>query len=317
MAGMVALEDMSFNDMEELEESTNAEHYLEVTEDGVVVDDREDIERTQWKFKGPCPFPGCTDPAWNRVKKHLWSVEDPVKVLQYVKHHGKYSTLHGQHPTSPMPLDRVYSCLVDCKAQIKAEPDTYKDRQSYRLDNKKRKEEKDKAEQEERDGKRKWKKGKDDWGSGWGESPPSGGSSSAWGGVDPNVVNVSNQVAQLAHTVQSLAQRIDSGPPVAAGTAHDLAVNSAVPGFISRALDDAQASGECWDQATLQRVSEKHITLPYSQLLLIKETVTRAKEASKSSMAACMTPLNQLRTDIGILANTESVLEELLEQGKR
>ena len=67
----------------------------------------------------------------------------------------------------------------------------------------------------------------------------------------------------------------------------------------------------------LRRCRTSQVTIPYSQLLLVKETVMRAKEAAKASMVALRGPFNQLRTEIGVLSNAESVPDELLKQGKK
>ena len=60
------------------------------------------------------------------------------------------------------------------------------------------------------------------------------------------------------------------------------------------------------------QVQEKHVSVPLSQLLLFKETIQRAKESVKGSMGAIMGPLNQMRVELGVLANAEEVLENII-----
>ena len=87
---------------------------------------------------------------------------------------------------------------------------------------------------------------------------------------------------------------------------------AAVPQFINAAIDGAQVL----DNGATLSVNEKMVSLPYSTLVLCKETTTRSLEAVKQALASMITPINQLRVEIGVLANTEKVLDNIIEAAK-
>lgn len=273
----------------------NVEKYLEVLDDaGEVVEDAPFMDRPYWSCKlKECPFPGCSANAWARTSRFLWSVKDAESVGAYLKFHGMESTLHGRNSDNPLYESTVDSLISE--VNIDETVDTYEHRQSYRrMDNKKRKAD------------AKWDSSSwNEWhahdGS-HGSQSWDQGSQQAWA-ADSATQQLSADVKALESTVRTLAQQTFSSMPQTP--------SSSAFGDMTAALTDGWDSG-----LQLSQVQEKTVTLSYSQLLLMKESVTRAKEGAKQAMASLMTPLNQLRTEVGVLANSETVLSELIDKAK-
>ena len=117
--------------MSHVEFSKNTENYFVVKVDGEEVQDRDGLCRPYWRCtEQVCPFPQCTEKAWNRVKSDLWSVESEDCVRSYIKQHGMESILHGRKKDNPVPEDRIDSIVRD--ADIEMSEDTWNDRQVYR-----------------------------------------------------------------------------------------------------------------------------------------------------------------------------------------
>ena len=111
--------------------SKNKENYFVVKVDGEVVDDFDGLIRPLWRcHESECPFPGCSENAWHRVKKDLWSVESEDHVRSYIKQHGMESILHGRKKENPLPEDRVDSIVRD--VDIRVSEDTWDDRNDYK-----------------------------------------------------------------------------------------------------------------------------------------------------------------------------------------
>ena len=89
----------------------------------------------------------------------------------------------------------------------------------------------------------------------------------------------------------------------------------AVPHFIDSAIRAAEEDGVLDNGARLS-VNEKMVSVPFSTLMLCKETTTRSKEACKQALASMLTPMNQLRVELGVLSNTETVLDQILASAK-
>ena len=109
----------------------NQENYFVVKVDGEVVEDFDGLVRPLWRCtEDECPFPGCSESAWKRVKSDLWSVESEDCVRSYIKQHGMESTLHGRKKDNPVPEDRIDSIVRD--VEILVSDDTWNDRNDYK-----------------------------------------------------------------------------------------------------------------------------------------------------------------------------------------
>ena len=64
-----------------------------------------------------------------------------------------------------------------------------------------------------------------------------------------------------------------------------------------------QATAPQWDPSMQMAVEEKTISMSYAKLLLYKETIERAREAAKSSMASLCENLTKLKNEITIFNN--------------
>ena len=280
--------------MVSLECAKNNESYMVVKHEGEVVEDFEGLDRPLWKCTEKCcPFPGCSDNAWHRLKTDLWSLESQDAVKSYLKQHGMNSDLHGKHKSDPLPEDKIDDILrsVDIEQTV----DTFADRQSYRqhLDMQRSKQEK-----------RKWEQ---DDGSSWRTS------ASSWReAADHNVQALHESVANLASTVATMAASSAAPPRMpltqALTQGPSPAEVSHVPAFINAAITNA----EQLDNGATLSCNEKMVTVPFSKLLLARDTMTRGKEACKQALASLLTPMNQLRTELGVLANAEAVMDELI-----
>ena len=70
------------------------------------------------------------------------------------------------------------------------------------------------------------------------------------------------------------------------------------------------------DNGATLTVQDKMVSVPFSTLMLCKETTNRSKEACKQALASMLTPMNQLRVELGVLSNTEAVLDEIIAKAK-
>jgi len=300
----------------------NKENYLELTDErGERMDDFEGYVRPIWKLKerSKCPFPNCSDNAYGRVKGTFFSLVGEGALLSYVKNHGIASGLHCKHPTHPADPDEI-DAICQC-LEIEELEDDFETSQSYKEGLQKIQDDKNERDEEEKN----WKQGRkrkaqwqrDSWSEGtWGAGAQA--SSDDWHSapVSPDVANMQKTVESLAAQVQTLsdAQQQTQHAPSAGTVAVPGLVN--VPDWAKQQADAAAARASEWDPSMLVRVQERTITLPYSQLLLYKESLGRAREAAKSAMAALLQPLTDLQREVGVLANAEAVIDELLEKGK-
>jgi len=114
-----------------IEFAKNQENYFVVKVNGEVVEDCEGLDRPLWRCHDKeCPFPGCSENAWNRVKSDLWSVESEDCVRSYIKQHGMESVLHGRSKDNPIPEDRIDSIVRD--VEIHMSEDTFTDRSVWK-----------------------------------------------------------------------------------------------------------------------------------------------------------------------------------------
>ena len=291
--------------MSSLEPCKNTENYFVIKVDGNEVEDAPGICRPYWKcVEKECPFPGCSENAWNRVKSGLWSVESEDNVRAYLKQHGMESTLHGRNKTFPTPEDIIDSNVRD--ADIQEIEDTYEERQKH----------KSQMNLQEQGRKRKRDKQNDD-GDQWQGDQWQGRSGASWQGEQPDLQpQILEAVASLAQGISVLAQGKASSsaePPKALMTGPSNAELRAVPHFIESAMD---ASMELDNGATLS-INEKMVSVPFSTLMLCKETTQRSKEACKQALASMLTPMSQLRVELGVLNNAEQVLDGIIESVKK
>ena len=288
-----------------IEPAKNKENYFVIKVAGVETEDFEDLCRPYWRCtETVCPFPGCSENAWHRVKSDLWSVESEDCVRSYIKQHGMESVLHGRRKDNPVPEDRIDSIVRD--ADIEMSEDTWNDRQVYRTQ----------MNQQEQGRKRKREKQDDDQ---WHNS--AGASSSDWYRETDSQNAILQTLTTLTQSVGILAAGKAPGavPPAMPVTSALMAGPScaelrAVPHFINSAIE-AAAVEQLENGATLS-VHEKMVSVPFSTLMLCKETTTRSKEACKQALASMLTPMNQLRVELGVLSNTEAVLDEIIAKAK-
>ena len=279
--------------------SKNKENYFVVKVDGQVVDDFDGLCRPFWRcVEKECPFPGCSENAWNRVKSDLWSVESEDCVRSYIKQHGMESVLHGRRKDNPVPEDRIDSIVRDCA--IEMSEDTWNDRNVYKTQ----------VNLQEQGRKRKREKQDDDQ---WHNS--AGASSSDWQRETDSQKAILQSLTTLTHSVGILAAGKAPGaePPAmpvtrALMTGPSSSEIRAVPHFINSAIEAA----EQLDNGATLSVNEKMVSVPFSTLMLCKETTTRSKEACKQALASMLTPMNQLRVELGVLSNTETVLDQII-----
>ena len=292
--------------MQRIDFAKNQENYFVIKVDGEEVEDHPDLVRSLWRCtEDCCPFPGCSDGAWKRVKSDLWSVESEDMVRCYLKQHGMESILHGRAKVDPLPEDRVDYHVRD--ADIQMSEDTWQDRQSYKTH---------KNQQEE--GRKRKREKQDD-----AEWHDSAGNSSSWRCETGSQKAILESLATLSHSVGILAGGMAPAPAPAAEpptmpvtkalmTGPSSAEVAAVPHFISSAIRAA----EQLDNGAALSVNEKMVSVPFSTLMLCKETTTRSKEACKQALASMLTPMNQLRVELGVLSNTETVLDQIIASAK-
>ena len=294
--------------MSHIKGEQNAENYLKVLDEhGAEIEDYQGLERRAWQLKNKqnCPFPGCSDNAWDKARRHMWSLIGPDRVLAYLKNHAQQSTLHCKHiaEAERLPIDKLDELLV--QEEIEEYVDDFDTREAYRQNNEAIKKRKANEQWEQQH----WRR--HSAGTQW-DGAGSGAASSAGAWAPPTAVDA--RIDAVAGAVQSLAASMSAMqqhkplqpqqpqlPPV-----------SAIPAFITQALtigNDAE-----WNPESVVKVQERLVTIPYSQLLLIKETVQRSKEACKQSLASLLVPINSLRSEIGVMANAETIIQEVLDK---
>ena len=283
--------------------SKNNENYFVIKVDDVVVEDYDGLDRPFWRcVEKECPFPGCTENAWYRLKGDLWSVESIDSVKSYLKQHAMNSDLHGRHKESPMPEDIIDNILKD--VDIEESIDTFNHRMAYKEQIQDTRERNSKRKRDQHEDADRWH---------------SKGGSSSWQSESSDSQAIRESIATLAQNVATLAAAKAAGaepPPMPVTktlmqgpTSSEL---NSVPHYIASAIRSAE---ELDNGATL-RCNEKIVGVPFSTLMLCKESTTRSKEACKQALASMLVPINQLRVELGVLSNTEAVLDEIIEAAK-
>ena len=287
-----------------IEFAKNQENYFVVKVDGEVVEDFDGLIRPPWRcHEAECPFPACSEGAWKRVRSDLWSVESEDCVRSYIKQHGMESILHGRKKDNPIPEDRIDSIVRD--VEIHMSEDTFNDRNVWKTQ----------VQLQEQGRKRKREKQEDaDQ-----HHDSAGSSSSNWQRETESQKAILQSIATLTHSVGMLTAGKASGaePPAmpvtrALMTGPSSSEIRAVPHFINSAIEAA----EQLDNGATLSVNEKMVSVPFSTLMLCKETTTRSKEACKQALASMLTPMNQLRVELGVLSNTETVLDQIIASAK-
>ena len=294
--------------MSHVEFSKNTENYFVVKVDGEEVQDRDGLCRPYWRCtEKVCPFPQCTEKAWNRVKSDLWSVESKDCVISYLKQHGMESGLHGgsKHHLDVVLFSENNIDAIVLAADIEESIDTYQDRMAYKT-------------QKNLQSDRKRKREKHDDADQWHSSK--GGSSSNWQSESSDSKAILQNLSTLAQNVATLVAAKSPGAEAPAMPAVTKALMTgptsselqAVPHFIDSAIRSAQ---ELDNGATL-RCNEKMVSVSFSTLVLCKETTKRSEEACKQALASMLTPMNQLRVECGVLSNSEAVLDPIIASAK-
>ena len=295
--------------------SLNKEKFWELRdEQGELLEDGPDKTQKLYKLAcSECPFhelAPCSDHAFERAKKHWWSLRSPECVASYVKNHGMWSTLHGkaEQPLSEEAIDDViYSLSTD----IVEEDQDYDTRIAYKetID---KIEEKKKQDQQWGSGSAKRRKG-DSWGSSGNTWYQDGQDS--WGqSASADQSELTSNVAKLAEVVQTMQQtQMFQGMP-SSPLMLENAGTPKPPQWATQAVDTATATQ--WDPSMQVAVQEQTISMSYAQLLLYKETIDRAKEAAKASMASLCQNLTKLQHEVGVLNNCSVVIDDLLQKGK-
>ena len=293
--------------MSHVEFSKNTENYFVVKVDGEEVQDHDGLCRPYWRCtEKVCPFPQCTEKAWNRVKSDLWSVESKDCVISYLKQHGMESGLHGgsKHHLDVVLFAENNIDAIVLEADIEESIDTYQDRMAY------------KTQMNLQSGRKRKRDKKNDDDDQWQGDQWQGRSGSSWQGEPDSHKKILESLASLSHNISVLAQGKASSsaePPKALMTGPSNAELRAVPAFIESAMD---ASMELDNGATLS-INEKMVSVPFSTLMLCKETTQRSKEACKQALASMLTPMSQLRVELGVLNNAEQVLDGIIESVKK
>ena len=283
--------------------SKNNENYFVIKVDGVVVEDYDGLDRPFWRcVEKECPFPGCTENAWNRLKGDLWSVESIDSVKSYLKQHAMNSDLHGRNKEDPMPEDIIDNILKD--VEIEESIDTFNDRMAYKEQVKDTRDRNSKRKRDQHEDADRWH---------------SKGGSSSWQSESSDSKAILESISTLAHNVATLAAAKAAGaepPPMPVTKALMQGPTSSelhsVPHYIASAIRSAE---ELDNGATLE-CNEKIVGVPFSTLMLCKESTTRSKEACKQALASMLVPINQLRVELGVLSNTEAVLDQIIANAK-
>ena len=295
------------------------------------VEDYEGITRMTWACRlKECPFPGCSQSAWNRARRHLWSVTSQDHVLSYLKSHGVQSELHCNKGAKDAPM--TMEAMEDILGTVEIEEtlETFEERAAYRVavDNLESEKKHRKDLEAEWSWQESWqdssrsrkKQKKDSWQESWQDDRVD--SNWSWQ-ENSQLKDVASDLQQLKQVVGTSLSIIAKGHSEASGSQLPLLSAlgagpsageiAAVPQFIHEAIVSAETLS---DGSTLQAFQEKMVTVPMSKLILLKETVNRSKEACKHAMASMLTPLNQLRTELGVLANTEQAIDEIIAAAK-
>ena len=215
------------------------------------------------------------------------------------------STLHAKNTEDPLPEHKIDDLLRD--QEVTRLDDTYEDRKTYRgqLEDQRKRKLKAEADQQQAAWKAQGKR--------WREQD-----TTSWGGKEEDATSAN--VDKLANTVNTLAQSVGEMVTLSrsmaaapssgsAPSSHAAMVNPRlVPQFIQEAIGSAAVLD---DGTNLLATHERMVSLPYSKLMLLQESIARAKEACKQGMASLVTPLDQMRIELGVLANLEQVVEEI------
>jgi hypothetical protein len=259
----------------------------------------------------------------------MWSLEGEQKLLGYLKNHAMLSSLHvrqsskdrNEHWMNEEALDEHLMGVVI--SQIECVEDTFAQRQVWRDHATLCKEHKQLDADGKRDASAAWGDQGDHQQCGWGSKETwddqrgqrweSGkwGNQQPWKRRDTSNDSQGDKIA-LEERLASMQGQIQT---LAAAGAPSGSVPDATPSFILAQLKHLDVVME--PHLNLTEVQEKLITVPLSTLMLLKETVTRSKEAVRSTMNSMMAPLNSLRIEISVLANTEDVVEKVIQEHKK
>ena len=284
--------------------SKNTEKYFVVKVDGEEVEDHDGLCRPFWRcVEKECPFPGCSENAWNRVKSDLWSVEGADCVKSYLKQHGMESGLHGRNKDYPMPEDRIDAILQD--VEIEESIDTFNDRMAYKGQVKDTRDRNSKRKRDQHEDADRWQNSK--------------GGSSSWQSESSDSKAILESISTLAQNVATLAAAKAAGaepPPMPVTKALMQGPTSSELNSVPHYIASAIRSAEELDNGATLRCNEKIVGVPFSTLMLCKESTTRSKEACKQALASMLVPINQLRVELGVLSNTEAVLNQIIASAK-
>ena len=283
--------------------SKNTEKHFVVKVDGEEVEDHDGLCRPFWRcVEKECPFPGCSENAWNRLKGDLWSVESIDSVKSYLKQHAMNSDLHGRAKETPMPEDRIDSILQD--VEIEESIDTFNDRVAYQEQVKDSRDRNSKRKRDQHEDADRWH---------------SKGGSSSWQSESSDSKAILESISTLAHNVATLAASKAAGaepPPMPVTKSLMEGPTSSELNFVPHYINSAIHRAEELDNGSTLRVNEKIVGVPFSTLMLCKESTTRSKEACKQALASMLVPINQLRVELGVLSNTEAVLDQIIGAAK-
>ena len=286
--------------MEMLPYGKNQERYLVsgMPESG---EDNENHVRQYWSLREmqECCFPGCTQNSWVKAKKDLWSLEDGMQVLKYLKHHAMASTLHhnqkeGEHNEHWKDEQQIDEMLMSTEiaGNILEVEDTYDVRQSWR-EFARRENQKLGAAAVKLEAASSW----DDQ-----QQWPKRQRTTKKSPEDGTTVALHQKVQNMQNAMEAMQQQL-----AGAGKAPADATPVYIQNYL-KALDVHVTD----PSLNLTEVQEKHVSMPLSQIHIMKETVVRSKEAVR-----LMTPLNSLRIELSVLANTEDVLENVIQAHKK
>ena len=284
--------------------SKNTEKYFVVKVDGEEVEDHDGLCRPFWRcVEKECPFPGCSENAWNRVKSDLWSVEGADCVKSYLKQHGMESGLHGRNKGCPMPEDRIDKVLED--VDIEESVATFNDRMAYKTQVNLQSDRNSKRKREQPEDADRWHNSK--------------GGRSSWESESSDSKAILQTIATLSQNVANLAAAKTPGaepPPMPVTKSLMQGRTNSELNFVPHFIDSAIRSAEELDNGATLRCNEKMVSVPFSTLMLCKETTTRSKEACKQALASMLVPINALRVELGVLSNTEAVLDQIIVAAK-
>ena len=191
------------------------------------------------------------------------------------------SGLHGgsKHHLDVVLFSEDNIDAIVLEADIEESIDTYQDRMAYKT-------------QKNLQSDRKRKREKHDDADQWHSSK--GGSSS----------DSKARLQNLQTLAQNVATLVAAIPPKAESPAMPRATKALMTG--AQELDNG---------ATLL-CNEKMVSVPFSTLVLCKDTTKRSEEACKSALASMLTPMSQFRVGEGVLSNSEAVLDPIIAAAK-